>query len=107
MTALMSVARGMAKNNPQNPQRAFKNSKILLKNPNLYYAIALEFWKREADKGNIRESFFASQIENRYRIFSSLHTDFIVYEGKREIEVEVGGKSKKKKQINPTAQCVP
>jgi len=79
--------------------RAFKNSKILLKNPNLYYAIALESWKKEADKGNIRESFFSSQIGTRYRIFSSLHTDFIVCEGKKEFEVEVGGRSKKRKQI--------
>lgn len=79
--------------------RAFKNSKILFKTPNLYYAIALESWKQDADKGNIRESFFSSQVGFRYNIFSSLNTDFLVCEGKRGFEMEVGGQSKKKKQI--------
>ena len=80
--------------------RAFKNSKVLFKSPNLYYAIAFESWKTDADKGNVRESFFSSQIKGAgYKIFSSLDTDFIVLEGRNKIEVEVGGKSKKKKQI--------
>jgi len=91
---LVNVIRTKSKN-----IRAFKNSKILLQNPNLYYAVALELWKREADKGNIRESFFASQIGTLYPLFSSLQTDFIVCVGKKEFEVEVGGRSKKKKQI--------
>jgi uncharacterized protein len=84
---------------PSANMRAFKNSKILFKTPNLYYAIALESWKQDADKGNVRESFFSSQTAIRYRIFSSLNTDFVIREGKREFEVEVGGRSKKKKQI--------
>ncbi|MCB2189812.1 MAG: AAA family ATPase [Deltaproteobacteria bacterium] len=79
--------------------RAFKNSKILFKTPNLYYAIALEFWKKEADKGNIRESFFSSQAGNCYTIFSSLKTDFVIRKGETEVEIEIGGRSKKKKQI--------
>jgi len=79
--------------------RAFKNSKILFKSPNLYYAIALESWRRAADKGNIRESFFASQVGTRCRIFSSLSTDFVVHEGKKIFEAEVGGRNKKKTQI--------
>lgn len=79
--------------------RAFKNSKILFKSPNLYYAIALESWRQEADKGNIRESFFSSQVSTCYSIFSSLNTDFVVREGKLDFEAEVGGRSKKRKQI--------
>ena len=79
--------------------RAFKNSKILFKSPNIYYAIALEFWKSEADKGNLRESFFSSQVKPRYKIFSSPRTDFVVHQGKTAYEAEVGGKSKKKRQI--------
>lgn len=79
--------------------RAFKNSKILFKSPNLYYAIARESWKREADKGNLRESFFSAQVGTRYRVFSSLNTDFVVQEGEKVIEAEVGGKSKKRSQI--------
>ena len=33
--------------------KAFKNSKILFNSPNIYYAIAYESWKSDADKGNI------------------------------------------------------
>jgi uncharacterized protein len=79
--------------------RAFKNSKILFKSPNLYYAIALEYWRKEGEKGNIRESFFSSQVGTRYSVFSSLNTDFVIREGKNEFEVEIGGRSKKRKHI--------
>ena len=79
--------------------RVFKNSKILFKSPNIYYAIAFESWKNEADLGNIRESFFASQADNHYGLYSSTTTDFLLIEGKNRFEIEVGGKSKKKKQI--------
>lgn len=80
--------------------RAFKNSKILFKSPNMYYSIAFDSWRTEADRGNIRESFFSSQIKGAgYKIYSSLNCDFTVIDNKRKIEVEVGGKNKKKKQI--------
>ncbi|MGA1867709.1 MAG: ATP-binding protein [bacterium] len=79
--------------------RAFKNSKILFKSPDLYYAIAQETWKSDIDKGNIRESFFAGQVASIHQLYSSLHADFLLhYKGKR-YEIEVGGPSKKKKQI--------
>ena len=79
--------------------RAMKNSKILFTSPNIYYSIAFESWKSDADKGNIRESFFASQIGSAYSLFSSMNTDFLLIDGKRRFEIEVGGKSKKRKQI--------
>ncbi|MEA2084172.1 MAG: AAA family ATPase [Thermodesulfobacteriota bacterium] len=79
--------------------RALKNSKILFTSPNIYYSIAFESWKRDADKGNIRESFFASQIGGAYPLFSSMNTDFLLIDGRKRFEIEVGGKSKKKKQI--------
>lgn len=79
--------------------RAFKNSKILFKSPNIYFAIAYELWKGAVDKGNIRESFFASQISGHYRLFSSAHTDFLLLDESSRHEIEVGGRSKKKKQI--------
>lgn len=79
--------------------RVFKNSKILFKSPNIYYAVAFESWKSDVDRGNIRESFFASQIEGAYPLFSSMNADFVVIDGKKRIEIEVGGKSKKRKQI--------
>lgn len=79
--------------------KAFKNSKILFNSPNIYYAIAYESWKSDADKGNIRESFFASQVGIDYKLFTSKNVDFLLISGKVRAEIEVGGKSKKRKQI--------
>ena len=79
--------------------RVFKHSKILFKSPNIYYAIAFESWNSDADKGNIRESFFASQINSAYPLFSSMNTDFLLIDGERKIEIEIGGRSKKRKQL--------
>ncbi|MBU0993978.1 MAG: hypothetical protein KJ737_15900 [Proteobacteria bacterium] len=79
--------------------RVFKNSKILFKSPNVYFAIAYELWKGNVDRGNIRESFFVSQTCDTYRLFSSATTDFLLLDGDSCFEIEVGGKSKKKKQI--------
>ena len=79
--------------------RAFKNSKILFKSPNTYFAIAFKLWENDPDKGNIRESFFASQIAPIHPLFSSLNTDFLISIEQQKLEVEVGGKGKKKKQI--------
>lgn len=77
----------------------FKNSKILFKSPNIYFTIAYELWRSGIETGNLRESFFASQVGKDYPVFSSLNTDFRVECGDRRIEVEVGGKSKRRKQI--------
>jgi len=79
--------------------RAMKNSKILFTSPNIYYSIAFESWKNDPDKGNIRESFFSSQIGSTYHLFSSMKTDFVLVDRKTRFEIEVGGKSKGKKQI--------
>jgi len=78
--------------------RAFKHSKILFKSPNIYYCIAHEMWKND-EIGNVRESFFASQLRPYYPLFSSRKTDFILMDKKNPVEIEVGGKNKKKKQI--------
>lgn len=91
---IVKIVRTESKN-----MRVFKNSKILFKSPNTYYAIAFELWRNDADKGNIRESFFASQACNNYELFSSVNTDFLFVDGKSRIEIEVGGKGKKRKQV--------
>ncbi|MGE5343244.1 MAG: ATP-binding protein [Candidatus Omnitrophota bacterium] len=77
----------------------FKNSKILFKSPNIYYSISFEMWKGDAEKGNIRESFFASQLGSIYRLYTSIDVDFLVLDRERRIEIEVGGKNKKWKTI--------
>jgi predicted AAA+ superfamily ATPase len=79
--------------------KTFKNSKILFKSPNIYFTIAYELWKNDIEQGNIRESFFASQVGKDYPVFSSLDVDFQVLAGKKPFEIEVGGKSKRRKQI--------
>ncbi len=78
---------------------AFKNSKILFKSPNVYYAIAFETWRSDIDKGNIREAFFASQVSTGYPVYSSSVVDFLVLGKDRRLEIEVGGKSKRRKQL--------
>lgn len=82
-----------------NQPRVFKNSKILFRSPNIYFAIAQELWRTAVEKGNLRESFFASQTCDAYRVYSSPFTDFLLCDGSHRFEIEVGGKSKKKKQI--------
>jgi len=78
--------------------RVLKHSKILFTSPNIYYAIAHEMWKN-GETGNIRESFFASQLSPNYPVFSSIKTDFVVMDKGNPIEIDVGGRNKKKKQI--------
>ncbi len=78
---------------------SLKNSKILFNSPNIYFAIAHELWKGDVEKGNIRESFFVSQVSGSYPVFSSMVTDFLVIDKLQRVEVEVGGKNKKRKQI--------
>lgn len=69
-----------------------KPEKIYLNNPNLMYAMI----GKQADIGNIRETFFYNQMSQVYEVMASPYSDFLV-NGK--FTFEVGGKSKKKKQI--------
>jgi len=78
---------------------AFKNSKILFKSPNIYFTIAFEMWKSDPEKGNIRESFFASQLGKDYSLYTSADVDFLILDKNRQVKIEVGGKNKKRKQI--------
>lgn len=80
--------------------RAFKNSKVLFQSPNIYFTIAHELWKSDPQKGNIREAFFASQIGACFTLFSATDPDidFLIPDKDNKIQIEVGGKSKKKKR---------
>jgi predicted AAA+ superfamily ATPase len=77
--------------------RSLQKSKIMLSNSNLYYSISNEMWQHNTDLGNIRESFFVSQIENR--ISASEIVDYTIQLDNVKIEVELGGKNKTRKQI--------
>ena len=66
-------------------------NKILLNNPNLFSILCAK-----PDKGALRESFFVSQLQNKYQIHYYHQGDFLIDD---KIVIEVGGKSKDKKQI--------
>lgn len=69
-----------------------KPDKIFLENTNLMYA----FKSKEVNVGNIRETFFANQLRNSSQVELSPYSDFLV---DSRYTFEVGGQSKKKKQI--------
>lgn len=68
-----------------------KVEKVYLDNSNLIYALA----DGEANVGNMRETFFVNQMRVKHVVSSSSIADFEI--GRRTFEV--GGKSKRKKQI--------
>ncbi len=70
-----------------------KPEKVYLHHPNLLYAIA----PHSVNKGNERETFFYNQVNNVHKVSYAVSGDFLV-EGKYTFEV--GGKTKKNKQIN-------
>jgi uncharacterized protein len=69
-----------------------KPDKIWLNNTNLSYALS----SGEPDKGNLRESFFVSQLQHIYKISLIEKADFIIDD---KYVVEIGGSNKTKKQI--------
>ncbi len=79
--------------------KVMKNSKILFKSPNIYYALSENWWVHDPDPGNIRESFFASQVGSEMEISTSLEVDFSVGLKSQMYEVEIGGKNKSLKQL--------
>ncbi len=70
-----------------------KPEKVYLHHPNLFYAFA----GINADKGNIRESFFINQLAYAYKVNYTKAGDFLV---DQKFVFEVGGKSKTSKQIS-------
>lgn len=69
-----------------------KPEKIFLNNPNLMYNLSID-----ANKGNVRETFFLNQVQNQQSVYASSTVDFKVG---GVFEFELGGRQKKKKQIN-------
>jgi uncharacterized protein len=72
--------------------RLSKPEKIYLHNTNMMFSLAGDQW----NKGNVRETYFLNQVSEKYPVYSSKETDFLVYE---KYSFELGGKSKSKKQI--------
>lgn len=69
-----------------------KPEKIYLENTNLSYALH----GNEADKGNLRETFFINQLKNKNHITYTDNGDFMINE---KLTFEIGGKNKTNKQI--------
>lgn len=72
-----------------------KIDKVYLENTNLVYSLVEDL----QNKGNIRETFFLNQVKVNHQVVSSSMGDFQV----GTMDFEVGGKSKREKQIK-TAQ---
>ncbi|MGQ7946432.1 ATP-binding protein [Flavobacterium sp. WC2509] len=72
--------------------RLQKPSKIYLENTNLAYLLSRE----NTNIGNLRETFFANQLNHRHRLNYTDKGDFLVDE---KFTFEIGGKDKKAKQI--------
>jgi predicted AAA+ superfamily ATPase len=68
-----------------------KVEKIFLDNPNLLYCLT----ENLPDIGNVRETVFFNQLRVENKIHSSPYSDFSI----KDMTFEVGGKSKKQKQI--------
>ncbi|MCX6270950.1 MAG: AAA family ATPase [Bacteroidetes bacterium] len=69
-----------------------KPEKIYLQNTNIMYALAPE----TANTGNVRETFFFNQLENRHGLTFPKEGDFLV---DNTYTFEIGGKNKTRKQI--------
>ncbi len=69
-----------------------KPEKVYLHNPNIINALAGE----DADKGNLRETFFYNQISNNHYVTSASKGDFLI---DRKYLFEIGGRNKTQKQI--------
>lgn len=79
--------------------RSIKKSKILLNNPNLYYAISSGLWSSAVERGNLRESFFSSQVSHIHDLHTSENVDFSLSSQKRQYEIEIGGRNKRMDQL--------
>lgn len=69
-----------------------KPSKIYLENTNLLYLLAQE----NANRGNLRETFFANQVGYAYELNYAEQGDFTV---NNQYTFEIGGKDKTEKQV--------
>lgn len=72
--------------------RTQKPAKIYLENTNLMYVLS----SFSANRGNVRETFFANQVGYKHKISYHEKTDFLV---DNTYTFEIGGKDKSKKQI--------
>ncbi len=78
--------------NAKGISRMQKPNKILLDNPNLYFAISTQ----NANTGSVRETFFVNQLKNNHLVEYSEQADFTV---DSTYTFEIGGKNKNSKQL--------
>lgn len=72
-----------------------KPDKIFLNNPNLYFTLnPIGF-----SIGSMRETFFQNQLRVLHEVALHPKTDFYVYHNQEQYAFEIGGKNKKKSQI--------
>ena len=84
---------------------SLKNAKVFFASPNTYFTLAEQQWKHHPEKGNLREAFFASQLQNIVPCFTSSKLDFEVEDGGSIYEIEIGGINKKNRQTRDIEQA--
>ena len=75
-----------------------KPEKIYLQNPSLAYWLS----EGQPNKGNLRETFFISQLGTRYQVKYPRYGDFMIDD---KYTIEVGGPSKSLTQITGVPQA--
>lgn len=75
-----------------------KPEKIYLDNPSVLFALA----ESEPNKGNLRETFFLSQLKTNHQVRAVAMGDFLV---DNKFTFEIGGKSKTEKQVRGLASA--
>ena len=75
-----------------------KPQKVYLENTNIVFSLA----RNNADRGNLRETFFANQMRENHEVIIAKSGDFIV---DSQYTFEVGGRNKTGEQIKNTANA--
>ncbi len=76
------------------PTHLKKPDKIYLENPNIAWALTFD---RDPDIGNLRESFFYSQLTHQHSVHVSKAHDFLI---DKKYDFEIGGQGKSLKNLN-------
>jgi hypothetical protein len=75
-----------------------KPEKVYLENPNIIYSLA----KENANQGNLRETFFANQLQEKHSAKIAKKGDFVV---DNQYTFEVGGRNKTGEQLKNTSHA--
>jgi predicted AAA+ superfamily ATPase len=81
------------------PTHLKKPEKIFLENPNIAHALTFD---KAPDIGNLRESFFYSQLSHKHQVNASQVHDFLI---DKKYDFEIGGRGKSMQKLNKKNEC--